>query len=80
MSGMPTWRHAWFFFKMDGCREAIEATEEERTLSRLTRTHRRLVNERRKHLARLRAVFLELKEVLIAAHLGRLEQERTDAA
>lgn len=48
------------FFKMGGCRDAIEATEEERTLSRLTRTHRRLVDERRKHLARLRAVLLEL--------------------
>ena len=48
------------FFKMGGCREAIEATEEERTLSRLTRTHRRLMDERRKHLAQLRAVLLEL--------------------
>ena len=48
------------FLKMGGCREAIEATEEERALSRLTRTHRRLVDERRKHLARLRAVLLEL--------------------
>lgn len=48
------------FLKMGGCREVVEATEEERTLSRLTRTHRRLVDERRKHLARLRAVLLEL--------------------
>jgi transposase len=48
------------FLKMGGCREAVEATEEERVLSRLTRTHHRLVQERRKHLARLRAVLLEL--------------------
>jgi transposase len=48
------------FLEMGGCREATRATEEERTLSRLTRTHSRLVEERRKHLARLRAVLLEL--------------------
>jgi transposase len=48
------------FLKMGGCREATRVTEEERALSRLTRTHRRLVEERRKHLARLRAVLLEL--------------------
>jgi len=48
------------FLEMGGCREAVEATEEERALSRLTRTHRRLVDERRKHLARLRAVLLEM--------------------
>jgi transposase len=48
------------FQKMGGCREATEVTEEERALSRLTRTHRRMVDERRKHLARLRAVLLEL--------------------
>jgi transposase len=47
------------FLKMGGCREVVETTEEERTLSRLTRTHRRLVDERRKHLAQLRAVLLE---------------------
>jgi len=48
------------FLRMGGCRKATEVTEEERALSRLTRTHRRLVDERRKHLARLRAVLLEL--------------------
>ena len=48
------------FLRMGGCRKATEVTEEERTLSRLTRTHRHLVDERRKHLARLRAVLLEL--------------------
>jgi transposase len=48
------------FLKMGGCREAVEATEDERVLSRLTRTHHRLVQERRQHLARMRAVLLEL--------------------
>ena len=48
------------FLKMGGCRKVVEATEEERTLSRLTRTHRRLMDERRKHIAQLRAVLLEL--------------------
>jgi transposase len=37
-----------------------ETAEEERALSRLTRTHKRVVDERRKHIARLRAVLLEL--------------------
>jgi transposase len=48
------------FLRMGGCREVIETTEEERTLSRLTRTHSRLVEDRKKHVTRLRAVLLEL--------------------
>jgi transposase len=48
------------FLRMGGCREATEVTEEERALSRLTRMHKRVVDERRKHIARLRAVLLEL--------------------
>ena len=48
------------FLKMGGCREVTEVTEEERALSRLTRTHKRVVDERRKYIARLRAVLLEL--------------------
>ncbi len=48
------------FLRMGGCRKAIETTEEERTLSRLTRTHSRLVGDRKRHVARLRAVLLEL--------------------
>ena len=53
------------FMRLGGCREVIETTEEERALSRMTRTHSRLVEDRKKHVARLRAVFLELSpEVL----------------
>lgn len=48
------------FFEMGGCRKAMITTDEERTLSRLTRTHSRLVEDRKKHVARLRAVLLEL--------------------
>lgn len=48
------------FLEMGGCREAIITTVEERTLSRLTRTHSRLVEDRTRHVARLRAVLLEL--------------------
>lgn len=48
------------FLGMKGCREAMETTEEERALSRLTRTHSRLVEDRKRHVARLRAVLLEL--------------------
>jgi len=48
------------FLEMGGTRKAIVTTEEERTLSRLTRTHSRLVEDRKRHVARLRAVLLEL--------------------
>jgi transposase len=48
------------YLGMKGCRKAIEATDEERALSRLTRTHSRLVEDRKRHVARLRAVLLEL--------------------
>jgi len=48
------------FLRMGGCREVIETTEEERALSRLTRTYSRLVEDRKKHVTRLRAVLLEL--------------------
>ncbi len=48
------------FLEMGGCRKAIISTDEERTLSRLTRTHGRLVEDRKRHVARLRAVLLEL--------------------
>jgi transposase len=46
--------------KMRGARDVIETTEDERALSRLTRTHSRLVEDRTQHVARLRAVLLEL--------------------
>ena len=59
------------FLRMRGCREAIETTEEERALSRLTRTHSRLVEDRKRHVARLRAVLLELApEVLHSSWEG----------
>jgi transposase len=45
---------------MGGCRKAIETTEEERVLSRLTRTHDRLIKDRKRQVSRLRAVLLEL--------------------
>ena len=59
------------FLKMKGSREAIETTEEERSLSRLTRTHSRLVEDRNRHVARLRAVLLEVApEVLHSSWEG----------
>ncbi len=48
------------FLEMGGARKAIVTTEEERTLSRLTRTHSRLVEDRKRNVARLRAVLLEV--------------------
>lgn len=48
------------YMKMRGAREVIETTEDERALSRLTRTHSRLVEDRTQQVARLRAVLLEL--------------------
>lgn len=59
------------FLRMGGCREVIETTQEERALSRLTRTYSRLVEDRKKHVARLRAVLLELvPEVLHSSWEG----------
>lgn len=48
------------FLRLGGCREVIETTEEERTLSRMARTHSRLTDDRKRHISRLRAVLLEL--------------------
>ena len=48
------------FLEMGGCRVAIETTAEERALSRLTRVYSRLTEDRKRHVARLRAVLLEL--------------------
>ena len=48
------------YMKMRGAREVIETTEDERALTRLTRTHSRLVEDRTQHVAQLRAVLLEL--------------------
>ena len=46
--------------RMGGCRAAIETTEEERALSRLTRIYSRVTEDRKRYVARLRAVLLEL--------------------
>jgi len=59
------------FLRMRGCRELVEVTEEERALSRLTRTHLRLTRDRTRHVSRLRAVLLELApEVLHSSWEG----------
>jgi transposase len=59
------------FLEMGGCREAVEPTEEERALSRLTRTHSRLVEDRKRYVARLRAILLELApEMLHSSWVG----------
>jgi len=48
------------YLRMGGCRVAIETTEEERALSRLTRTYSRTTDDRKRQVARLRSVLLEL--------------------
>ena len=53
------------YTKMRGAREVIETTEDERALSRLTRTHSRLVEDRTQHVSRLRAVLLELASEML---------------
>ena len=59
------------FLEMGGCREAVESSDGERALSRLTRTHSRLVEDRKRHVARLRSVLLELApEVLHSSWRG----------
>jgi transposase len=55
------------YLRMGGCREAIETTEEERSLSRLTRVHSRVTEDRKRHVARLRAVLLELAPEMLHA-------------
>jgi transposase len=48
------------YLRLRGCREVVEISEEERGLSRLTRSHSRLSEDRNQQLARLRALLLEL--------------------
>ena len=48
------------YLRLRGCRELVEVTEEERALSRLTRTYERLTQDRTRHVHQLRAVLLEL--------------------
>jgi len=55
------------YLRMGGCREAIETTEEERSLSRLTRIHSRVTEDRKRYVARLRAVLLELAPEMLHA-------------
>ena len=55
------------YLRMGGCREAIETTEEERSLSRLTRVHSRVTEDRKRSVARLRAVLLELTPEMLHA-------------
>lgn len=55
------------YLRMGGCREAIETTEEERSLSRLTRVHSRVTEDRKRCVARLRAVLLELAPEMLHA-------------
>lgn len=48
------------YLRMKGCREITETTNRERALSRLTRSHARLTDDRIQQVMRLRAVLLEL--------------------
>jgi len=48
------------YLRMGGCRVVIETTEEERVLSRLTRTYSRMTDDRKRQVARLRSALLEL--------------------
>ena len=48
------------YLRMRGCRVMREVTQEERALSRLTRTYVRLTDDRTQQTLRLRAVLLEL--------------------
>lgn len=58
------------FLRMGGCRIATETTEEERVLSRLTRVYSRETNDRKRQIARLRAVLLELAPEMLHASWG----------
>ena len=55
------------YLRMGGCRVAIQTTEEERVLSRLTRVYSRLTEDRKRQVARLRAVLLELAPEMLHA-------------
>jgi hypothetical protein len=55
------------YLRMGGCREAIVTTDEERSLSRLTRIHSRVTEDRKRYVARLRAVLLELAPQMLHA-------------
>lgn len=55
------------YLRLGGCREVIETTEEERSLSRMTRIHSRVTEDRKRYVARLRAVLLELLPQMLHA-------------
>ena len=55
------------YLRMGGCRVATRTTEEERILSRLTRTYSWVANDHKRHVARLRAVLLELAPEMLHA-------------
>jgi transposase len=48
------------YLRMRGCRLAVESTDEERALCRLTRTYGRLTEDHKQAVSRLRASLLEL--------------------
>ena len=48
------------YLRLRGCRELVEVTDQERALSRLTRSHARLTGDRTQQTLRLRAVLLEV--------------------
>jgi transposase len=59
------------YLRVRGCREVVEVSEQERALSRLTRSHRRLIRDRNQQVARLRALLLEVApEILHCAWAG----------
>jgi len=53
------------FLRAKGCRQAVESTDEERSLSRLGRSHDRLTQDKTQHTLQLRAVLLELAPELM---------------
>ena len=67
LEGQPRKDDAWDAFlaarmsylRLRGCRELVKLTEEESALSRITRTHGRLTEDRTRHVQRFRAVLLE---------------------
>jgi len=65
------------YLRLRGCRLVTEVTEEERALSRLTRAHVRLTNDKTQQMLRLRAVLLELApEVLHTSWEGPKPKSR----
>ena len=53
------------YLRLLGCRAIVEVTEEERSLSRLSRTYGRLSNDKTQQTLRLRAVQLELAPEMV---------------